>query len=667
MDYRDFKVKTKGCSSTSSSSSSSSSSDKKPTSRAWWRAPEGERHKSVFAAVQHLRQKQAYRSQDNLRHMRLYGGMPALGFRPGSYARAQTTPTNPDGYVRLQMNIIESLVETYVSKIGKSRPKATFLTSGGNWSEQRRAKLLDKFVQGQFYEAGVYRWNKDVLRASGVLGMGAAKVFRKDWRVYAEPVLIEEILVDDAEAIYGKPRTLYQTKVVSREVLLGDPDCASRTMQAAIKKAASVEDLDRRILPMGADDGDMVDIVEAWHLPSGPKKRDGRHVISVNTTVLFEEDWQRDCFPFAFLPYAKRLLGFYGKGIAEKHTGRQLAINRTLKRIDEILHLCSVPRILVEDSSRTPITHIRNVIGDILKYRGKTPELWAQNAVPPELFLHLGNLVREAYELEGISQMAANAKKPAGLDSAPSLREFNDIEDTRLVAQGQSWEDFHLDLARLFVEETRCLEMAAKEAKKNGDEVPEYSVTFPFNKRGIEELDWEKVKLDEDKYVMQMFPSSSLPTTPSARLAKVQELFAAGFIDAQECRRLLDFPDLEASGNVAFAAFEDIESTVERMLDGGAYEPPEPYQNLELGIARCQSAYLRARTARAPEDILEKLRRWMDQADKMKKKAVASTASGMTVPGSVVPPAAPAPIGPGAAPIGAPPVGALGPPTIPTL
>jgi hypothetical protein len=584
--------------------------------KAWWRTDKLAAHEAVFDRVSSLRRKQSYRSDDNLRHMRLYGGMPALGFRPGTYSRAKTSVNNPEGFLRLQLNLIKSMVDTTESKIGKSRPKPTFLTSGGNHTLQLRAKLLDKFLQGQFYEAGVYRWNIDVLKAGCVLGTGAAKVFSQDWKVCAEPVLIEEILVDDAEAIYGSPRSLFQTKAVAREVLLGDPDFADKEMQAKIKKAATVEDLERRILPITDGEGDMVDVIEAWHLPSGPRRKDGRHVICVNSVTLVDEPWTRKTFPFAFLPYARRLLGFYGEGIAERHTGRQLAINRVLKRIDDILHLCSVPRVLVEDTSKTPLQHLRNAIGDIIKYRGTKPELWVANAVPPELFQYLERLVSQGYELEGISMLSAQAKKPAGLDSAPSQREFIDIEDTRLVALGQRWEWFHLDLGRLFIEETKALEEKRQEAIDKDEDVPEYAVRY-HDRHGLEELKWSDVQLEEDEYVMQMFPTSSLPTTPAARKAAVQDMWQAGWIDARESRRLLDFPDLEQSSNVAFAAYEDIEAQLVRITEKGEYEPPEPYQDLNLAIPRFQSEYLRCRAKGLPEKRLEMLRKWMDAAKQM--------------------------------------------------
>ena len=54
------------------------------------------------------------------------------------------------------------------------RPMA--LTTGGTFSERRRAKLFNRFISGLFWEAGVfendYRWSTDAM----VLDCGVAKV-----------------------------------------------------------------------------------------------------------------------------------------------------------------------------------------------------------------------------------------------------------------------------------------------------------------------------------------------------------------------------------------------------------------------------------------------------------------------------------------------------------
>jgi len=122
------------------------------------------------------------------------------------------------------------------------------------------------------------------------------------------------------------------------------------------------------------------------------------------------------------------------------------------------------------------------------------------------------------------------------------------------------------------------------------------------NKRFVEWIEWKDVNLEEDQYVMKIFPTSSLSQTPAGRLQDVQELLQAGFISKEDGLRLLDFPDLERTLSLDNAAVEDIESVIDQMIEKGEYEPPEQYQNLVYGIKKVQSAYLRAKLNKAPPD-----------------------------------------------------------------
>ena len=643
VDYRDFGKGSKG------------------VTGAWWRAKDVDVADAVTQSVDAIRDRQRYRTEANLVHARLYGGMQTLGFAPTQYSRELATSSlTPKKKLRSrpQLNLVKSMVDTVVSKVGKSKPRATFLTSGGTFASQQRAKRLNRLSQGQFHEANVYAKSPRVLTDACVLGTGIFKAYIANWKVCVERVFVEELLVDDSEGMYGAPRSMFQTKPIAREVLKGDPAYQSKAQQKAIDSGRKPNPgRGSSITALKTGEGDMVEVMEAWHLASEDGKG-GRHVICTNAGVLLDEEWDWDVFPIVAERYAHRLLGWYGEGIPERHLGRQESINRTLIRIDDILHLCAVPRYLVPDGSNVAVEQIRNAIGDILKYRGaQAPVLAAPPPLTPELMNYLARLVSEGYELEGISQLSAGARKPAGLNSGEAIRTYGDVEDQRFVILGQEHEDVHLQLAKLMLRMGAKCARLAQEAKDAGEDVPEYAVRYA-EKRGYEDISWKDAfpegEVDWDSFVVQMFPTSSLPTTPSARKQAVEEMWQAGWIDAQEARRLLDFPDLEASNNVAFAAWEDIEQAVEDILEKGEYRPPEPYQDLKAGIQRMQSGYLRARRLNAPEARLELMRRWMSQADETLKKALPPPAPPPMPPMGAAPGLVPGAMPPGA-PVGLPP------------
>lgn len=589
----------------------------------WWKGPEDSIHENVFAFVSHLDTDQSYKSQDNLRHMRLYGNYDLIGHDHLSFNRVETSSSVRH---RVTMNVVQSIIDTVVSKMTKNKPKPTFLTDGGDWTLQRKAKKLTKFCEGVFNSSDFYTQAVQAFRDSCIFGTGAIKIFKSNGNVCAERVFIDEIKVDDTEALYAKPRQLHQTKYIHKDVLkemfpehVGYIDQASNSSGSYHGSNNQSQNLIR--------------VIESWHLPSGKikskdgkdVKHDGMHSISIINKTLFTESYSKDYFPFVFFKWGEKPVGFWGLGVSETLAGIQLEINKILRTIQVSMHLCSIPKIFVEASSKVVTAHLNNKIGGIIKYAGTPPKYEALGSVPPELFTHLNNLYQRAYELAGVSQLAAQSLKPGGLDSGKALREFNDIESERFMEIGQRYEKAFVNAAEIIVDIAR--EIYAEDG--------EFKVKVK-GKHFIETIDWKDVDMEDDKFLMDVFPTSSLSSTPAGRLQDVQELLAAGFISKEDGLKLLDFPDLESTMTLLNAGLEDIERMIEIMIDKGDYQTPEPYQNLELGIRKCQQAYLKYKAENAPDERLELLRRWMDDAQGLLLKASRGENPPPPIPGSNV-------------------------------
>lgn len=567
----------------------------------WWNVQKGGVFQHTFGVVQAIEQNQSYRQLQNIKYARLYSNMEILGFYGTLFSRTNNLPILNN---RVTLNVIKACTDTAASKIAKNRPRPLFLTSGGDFSQQRRAKQLTKYIQGAFYSADIYETTAQLFTDACVMGTGAMKFYADESKgqVCVERVLIDEIIVDDAEGMYGKPRQLHQRKYLSRDVLLQMfPKFANQIKSATggVKGDNSAS--------MAAD---LVKVIESWHLPSGPNAKDGKHVICIENATLMEEDYNKDYFPFVFFKWSPRIVGFFGAGLAEELIGIQIEINKILRNIQVAQHLQAVPRVFVENASMVNTNHINNDIGGIIKYTGTAPIFATAPAMSAEIYQHLENLYRKAFEITGISQMAATAKKPSGLNSGAALREYSDIESERFVVVGQRWEQMFMDAAKIMIDMSRDM----------FKDDPSLSVNVKGAKF-LETIKWKDVDLDDDSYIMQVFPTSILPSTPAGKLQTVQELMQAGFIDKDAAMSLLDFPDLEGFLSLQNAAIDDINMMLEFMIEKGEYNSPEPYMNLALAIKMTQSAYLRARTESVPEERLELLRRFMDECNQLVQMA----------------------------------------------
>ena len=591
----------------------------------WWKGNTQDMHTNIFAYVGHIDRDQSYKSSDNLRYMRLYGNYEMLGLDSYSYTRVETSYNTTH---RVTLNVIQSIIDTVISKMSKNKPKPTFLTDGGDWSLQRKAKKLTKFCEGVFNSSEYYKHAVDAMKDACIFGTGAVKFFKEGGNIKCERVFIDEIKVDDQEAFYSHPRQIHQVKYVHKSVL----DEMFPEHKHAIESAN--ESSNDRITSGRQRLENLIRVVESWHLPSGRThdedgnelEHDGMHVISIANKTLFRETYTKNYFPFVFFRWCEKPIGFWGSGLSEQLQGIQLEINKILRTIQVSMHLCSIPKLLVDASSKVVTAHLNNKIGGIIKYAGTPPAYQPLGGIPAELFSHLDRLYERAYEISGVSQLAAQSEKPSGLDSGKAIREFNDIESERFMEVGQRYEKSFIDAARIIVDMARELY----------DDMGEFKVKVK-GRKFIETIDWSEVDMADDKFLMDIFPTSALSNTPSGRLQDVQELLQAGFISKEDGMKLLDFPDLESTMSLLNAGVEDIEKMIEDMMEKGQYTTPEPYQNLEMGIKKCQQAYLKYRAEGAPDSRLELLRRWMEDAQGLLIKAAEGTNPPPPMPQTSVP------------------------------
>ena len=558
----------------------------------WWTEKDDSIHSHVMSMCRTIEGRQRYRADLNLRFARMYANMELRGLSAYQYARIDVTklPT-----ARVTLNVIKSCIDTAAAKIAKNKPKALFLTEKGDYSAQRRAKGLTQYVAGLLYESKAYGKSSLAFKDAGVFGTGVLKVYQDNDTLSVDRIIPDEIIVDDSDGMYMSPRSIFQRRYIHRDLLISSyPDSAE--LLCATQRAEYIS---------GNDVSDMLYVVEAWHLPSSKDAGDGKHIIAVDNATLYSEDWDRDYFPFAFFRWSERLLGFYGSGIAEELLGLQIEINKLLRDISSAQHLIGVPRIFTQAGSTLgkPIT---NGMAEVYPYTGAIPTFHTAPSMSADIYQHLEKLYQRAFEIVGISQLSATSRKPAGLDSGVALREYNDIETERFILVGQAYEQFHLDLAKIMIDMTRRMQedgLTPSAKTKSG--------------KFIETINWKEVNLDDDKFTMQAFPTSLLPSTPSGRLQTVTELVQSGFIQKDQAMSLLDFPDVEEFLTLANASQDSIKLAIENILDKGRYTAPEPFMNLQTALMLGQANYLKAWTDGVPEEKLELLRRFISECLRM--------------------------------------------------
>lgn len=592
----------------------------------WWEANKQDACRLIHTTVKALQDDDAERREDNLIFLRMYGGTQINE----SNSRLQFCRPRPRK-AKLSFNLVYSMVDTVCNKFSKIRPYPTFLTSGGDYRLRKKGKDLNKFTRGAFYSTKIYEKFPLVVRDGCIFGDGYLKIYREGKEIFCRRELVDEFSVDFAEASTMNPQTFHQSRYVNKFWLM------KQHPKYKVEIELAANETDAIAVSHTKEISNLVEVHESWKLASGLKdekgnnKPDGRHCLSIKNTILIDEPYNKTYFPFVKFSWSDPTVGWNGQGLAEQLMPLQYELNRLLDTIQRSHALLAIPRIFYEVGTKFNPKIFTNEVGSFVPYSGKAPSVMTFQAMHPEIYNQVDRIFTRAFELAGISQLGASAKKPAGLDSGVALREFQDIESERFVSVQQRIEECYMEAARQMIE-------LAREIKEEYGEFETISV----GKGTIEKIDWKNINLKETEYVMQVFPTSSLPQHPAGRLQRIKEMVEAGLLPLEEARALLDFPDLEATTNRLNANLNLCEKIIDNMLytplkdendkeidvkeekdldpdviAGQLYIAPEPYQKLDFCLAIFQDAYLTAKLDGVPDTRLDLLRRWMDTADEM--------------------------------------------------
>jgi len=511
---------------------------------------------------------------------------------------------------------------------GRQKPKPMFVTTGGDWRARRRAKKLDKFVEGQLSQrqgrySNTWELMLDVFHDSAKLGIGIAKVTPdvEHKKVQVERVFPWEVFVDEREARYGSPQNMFHTYPmemdIAIETFVDTDDDGKPTDDENAKKMSAIESAERPKYETGKVI-DSVIVREAWRLPFS-KEKPGKHVICVDGAVLFEEDWIQETFPFVMLWWERDTVGFWGQGIAEAHQSQHVETNEAALRLQNRIAICSTKRTYYDpdsvkqsDLEEGGSSEMLIACRDLSRIPHEAP---VQPATSQEFQWVQLNIDRY-YAFSGVSQMSASSQKAPGVTAAVAMATLNDIATVRFMPKARAYEEAFVQLGRLFVSAADAV------AEHSGG----YLVKWP-GKRFLAELDWREVNVEEDLYDIRVAPISMFSRDPAAMLQLAQDLHATGVINRETFLQMTALPDLEGMMDRETAEREYLEELFSRyqdsadddeLLDRGGYEAPEPFiVNKPAAMWLAVSTYWEMKRDDAPLFCLDLMQRWISQLDKL--------------------------------------------------
>lgn len=607
----------------------------------WYNSDDRSLHQELYPYIQYLQQENKGHVQELLRNHRLYSNQPVTAFGP--YAFYRTIANVTQAFDASTLNIIASCVDTLQARIaGTSRPTVEFVTSNGDWIQRRKAKDLNRFIEGIFYQTKIHDLNPQQVTDAGIYGNAYKHWYKENGKVKCERVFPVEMSVDPSEAMLGNPRTRFRTKYVSKDKL---ESVAKKNGWKNLDKirVAQAARTGNQVQSGGKYTDEIIEVHEAFRLPSYTGAKDGVHAVIIENATLLKEAYTRDFFPFTDYYYKKKPLGFYGESVASQLVRNQVMINRLLKIIDKSLVSFANPKIWASPGSQFNPDKFTRDIGGVIMSTVK-PEILAQAIIPQEVYTHLENIYQKSFQVIGIGQQASAGIKQPGLTAAVAIEAVDDIQADRLAIPSLAYEEMFVDDARL------AIALMKEIVEEEGD----YEVQFP-SKGGLYSMHWNDISddLDEDAYVLQANSVSSLPKQVPGKLQYITDLQSMGVIAPFQIPRLIANPDVDSVLDPMMSVQDRIYQVIDTILDKGAegYNEvggPDPLVDPQQQLTLFLQAYAKAQYDGAPDDRLQLLSQYIVQL----KQIMAPPPPPMPPTGAAPPMPGPPPApGPAQAPI----------------
>lgn len=572
----------------------------------WYQADKGEVYRTVFEYVAAVERNQ----------YPLYDRMEKLSclYDPANASSLQSF----GGGEQLGLvteNVVASNIDTVTAAIAATEVRARFMTDDGDWSTQRMAKRLEYYAEGLSLLLDIHAKTRLAFKDAAMKGTGLIKIYADGFgKVCVDAVRPDDIIVDEVQCRNGaSPKQMHQrlTNVDRDELAAQFPEFAAEIDNAQSGAGAN----GRTWAGYRPIYGDNLVVIESWKLPIGVRGSKGyvpgRHTIAIDGCDLLNEEYHKRHFPFARMVWSERTNAWYGISLAERIAGIQRALNKRNWQIDRNLDQVAVPTTFVRPIDANLSTKATRA-GGITVYKGDEPRTVFPVAVSAETYQNRNDMKAAAYEESGVSRLAAQSVKPAGLDSGVAMREYRDQTTQRFALQERAYEKLVLDVIWLALDVCKDL----------GESAPVISHRAKF---GTKKIAWKDVDMTDVR--VSITAASTLSRTPAGRMQTALEWAQAGVITTDEFRRLTRHPDLERVISLYTQGIESVERDIEAIEDG-EYVVPEPYSNLKLCVRVGQAAYQRDRDLEnVPEEVLEGIRQYVDLAAYM-----------------LAPPPAPAPI-----------------------
>lgn len=494
----------------------------------------------------------------------------------------------------LSLNVVSSCVDTLSSKICKNDVSVQYTAEGGDIDTEERASNLEFVVQNYMNKRRINKHFHHTFKDGAIYGTGMTHMRQHNItnQYIFESVKPYELFFDMNNAAYGNLYNFQIARAVSRYELLKEYP----SKEEIISVASTIPAIHATNFTVK----DTVSVVYAYDLLAH------KRLVYCDSGCLSYEDFKLgpdkiySNSPLLTFRYETDDRNWFGVGVTEKIFSNQLELNKLLRSAQRATNLMSVPKILYNTACGAVKSAFNNEIGTLIQWSGTIePKAITLGQVPVDLFRQIDSWYTRSFEEIGLSQMSAQSRVPASIESGKGLSTYYHIESERFQMTGQRYEELAIDFNNLFVDFiNKSLE---------DDRVPE-DLQYVYG-RDMKKLSLESISMSRDEFVIRPYPINDLPHTPADKLAQVQNMINMQMTDARTARKLMKMPDIDNDAAFKDSEYDSVMKQISSMAKGTPAEPSE-LNNMQLAADLSNQGYFFYRNRGLAPDKLALIARY---------------------------------------------------------
>lgn len=509
------------------------------------------------------------------------------------------------------INLIRSAIETKVSKLSQTKVRPFFNPVNGLYQTRKTCRQAQQFFDEYFEQKQVYKIGVECVRDAEIFDTGWLWV--RDETKTLERAFPWAVYFDPAEMQYGKVTRCFVDLPQYPVAYLVEKLKAAKDSRAASDALAAYAD----------DPAAKIRVVYYYDLV------DKVEYMVTAQDIPCERPIDYEIMPFVPIFCHSPIKGCQTVSTADNLYTIQSQIDMVCERISSAFELSPANTVFLPttpEGGGLKQSEIDNRVGNAyevpIAIAGGAITVSTPRPIDTMYTEYLKYLINLGYSMEGISELSAQSKKPAGANSGKALDTLEDVESERHNVSLQNYISFYMDVARTMIEV-----------------FPDDDDVLPAKLGRGKLIKFSDVKKHREDFSIQFSAASSLSKDPKTKMEQIEKMLSMGILKPDMAAQLMEMPDLENAFSILTSSYDACQRYIERAIEDGKFDI-DPVVNLDQLFQETMQVFLRLDANDEKPEYIDRCREFLEVI-KAQKDAIQQQTTPPPPPPQPVPPPMP--------------------------